>query len=169
MVPNELDSNAKTLEKLNGTRGFFMTRAMVPDQLVVDARKGDDLWKSVTVALMPMGPKHFLGVATPGAQVTLSHLQEEWGTGPDSFPAMIFVAMGTMSHRGEWAMVNPDDFKKTPADLLKDLKQAREEAGGGGNNRREESVELVYTAVTGERPPGSNRFPPLKEIPAKAY
>lgn len=161
----EAKSNTIILEKLHGMHSQHLRKAAaISEDLVVDKRAKDPLWANVKVGFLPIGPKHMLGFEKPSAAKVMRSLQGEWGLSEKAFPAMIFVLKGTSqeSWKPEFAMVEPDDFSRSSDDLIAGIQKARESI----NDRLERSLELVYVATTGQRPPGSDNPPPLLHIPA---
>lgn len=148
-----------------------MRRSNVPREFVIDLREEDKgLWKNIHILFAPLKPRHMLNndklPTTHAATKKLQDLQEEWGTGAYSFPAMIFVPRGTMEFNVEWAMVCRKDFERTPEELLAGIKRVQEDLGLDAEYSVR-SLEFVYTAVTGKRPPGSQMPAPLHTLPAE--
>lgn len=149
-----------------------MAQARIPKGIVIDMREGDqELWSHIKSLFLPLGPKHIFNnerlPVEPAAKKELQRLQNVWGTGPNSFPAMIFTSKGTMEFNIEWAMVRAEDFEKTSEELVTLLKRAQEDVGVQDVEHWIRSLEFVYTAVIGERPPGSTAPAPLQKFPAR--
>lgn len=145
-----------------------MIQVNLPGEFTID-RLGLslELANRIHIPFVPLAPKHLWGndrlPVDPRAQKVLEKLQNQWGTGADSFPAMIFVPRGTQEFSIRWAMVRPDDFTKTPDKLLEEIVDARKHRPAP-DDEWARSLEFVYTAVTGEPPPGSSLPVPLKEM-----
>lgn len=145
-----------------------MTRAGIPDRFRVDMRHEDgQLWSLIKSFFVPFGPNHMFNSdrlpVDPIAKNQRQKLQQEWGTGPDSFLAAVGVPRGTAEFNLEWAMVRREDIEKTPEELVKSIERARDFL----NDYQIRSLELVYAATTGAWPEGSSHTAPvLQELPA---
>ena len=141
---------------------FHMKQANIPDGLVIDDLRGDDsFWEKINALFVPLRSKDgWLGKDRASVQ-KIEKLRREWGTGSESFPAVICVERGSLGFNTQLAMVEPADFEKSKEELLAEIAAAQKD----GNTYCQRSKELVYEAKTGERPPGSTGPRPLKQLP----
>jgi len=149
-----------------------MRRAGVPKEFVPDM-DGYEKYRDLTKALfLPLKPKHVLNSerlpVDRAAASALKKMQEEYGTGPDSFPALIFLSLGTKEFKVELGMVQPERFNDQPYELLEQAKWASATLNDENSANYRRSIEFVYTVMTGARPKESLAPQPLKDLPGES-
>lgn len=146
----------------------------VPEAFTLEYEVGkNDFLKYVKVQVAPLVPRHWFDSkrfpTNIRAEEVLRAEQKKWGTGTDSVPLIMFTPRGTTEFTVRWAMVRPEDFRKSPEELLETIKRMEKIAEVQDEMKLYvTSLQFVYAAVTGERAPGDDAPPPLKVLPARS-
>jgi len=152
---------------------WHMRSSTIPHEFMITHRKDEkellSRTKCVLFKTLGVEQKHILGVAlpNPAGVAKLEALQKQWGTGHDSFPAMMFIPKGSIDYRVEWAMVRTEDFTKEPQELLASIARHNKDVSVQDDAPYYiRSLQFVYAATVGKWPPGIKQDSPLAQLPA---